>query len=114
MADIIIAFKGEEFVIPESRAFEIGERVEDIASLPEVLAWAKTPKFHKMARCIGAMLRAAGGRVTDKEVHAQMMVDFRGGNPSAYFAALASLVAVLMDGAPQGKGGDEPEKTDAS
>lgn len=114
MADIIIAFKGEEFVIPESRAFEIGERVEDIASLPEVLSWAKTPKFYKMARCIGTMLRAAGGRMTDKEVHTQMMVDFQGGNPSAYFAALASLVAVLMDGAPQGKGGDEPEKPAAS
>ena len=113
MADIIIAFKGEEFTIPEGRAFEIGERVEEIASLPEVLSWAKVPKFFKMARCIGAMLRSAGARVTDKDVHKQMMADFQGGNPSAYFAALASLVAVLMDGAPQGSGG-EPEKTDAS
>lgn len=113
MADIVIAFKGEEFVIPESRAFEIGERVEDIASLPEVISWAKRPKFFKMARCIGEMLRAAGGRVTDKQVHTQMMADFQGGNPAAYFTALAGLVAVLMDGAPQG-GGGEPEKTDAS
>lgn len=113
MADIIIAFNGEEFTIPETRAFEIGERVEEIAALPEVLSWAKTPKFFKMARCIGVMLRAAGGRMTDREVHKQMMQDFTAGNPSAYFAALASLVAVLMDGAPQGKGG-EPEKTDAS
>lgn len=113
MPDIVIAFKGDEFVIPESRAFEIGERVEEIASLPEVLSWAKTPKFFKMARCIGVMLRAAGGRMTDKQVHAQMMADFQSGHPAAYFAALASLVAVLMDGAPQGKGGDEPEKTDA-
>ena len=114
MADIIIAFKGEDFTIPESRAFEIGERVEEIASLPEVLSWTKTPKFFKMARCIGAMLRAAGGRMTDKDVHRQMMTDFGSGNPAAYFAALASLVAVLMDGAPTGSKGDEPEKTDAS
>lgn len=113
MADIIIAFQGEEYVIPESRAFEIGERVEDVASLPEVLGWAKTPKFHKMARCIGVMLRAAGGRMSDKDVHKQMMADFTEANPAAYFAALASLVAVLMDGAPASKGG-EPEKADAS
>lgn len=113
MADIVIAFQGEEYVIPEARAFEIGERVEDVASLPEVLGWAKTPRFHKMARCIGVMLRAAGGRMTDKDVHKQMMADFTSGNPAAYFAALSSLVAVLMDGAPEGKGGDQ-EKADAS
>lgn len=114
MADIIIAFKGEEFTIPETRAFEVGERVEEIASLPEVLGWAKNPKFFKMARCIGVMLRAAGGRATDKQVHQQMMADFNAGNPSAFFVALAALVAVLMDGAPQNNGGGEPEKTDAS
>lgn len=113
MADIIIAFKGEQFTIPESRAFEIGERVEEIASLPEVLSWVKVPKFHKMARCIGVMLRAAGGRATDKDVHRQMMTDFQGGNPAAYFETLASLVAVLMDGAPTGGKGEEPEKTGA-
>ncbi|MCA3792741.1 MAG: hypothetical protein IOC66_10665 [Burkholderia sp.] len=113
MADIRITFQGEEFVIPESRAFEIGERVEEIASLPEVIGWAKNPKFFKMSRCIGVILRAAGGRMTDKDVHTQMMADFQAGNPAAYFNVLASLVHVLMDGAPQGKGG-EPEKTDAS
>jgi hypothetical protein len=114
MADIIIAFQGEEFTIPESRAFEIGERVEEIASLPEVLSWAKTPRFFKMARCIGVMLRAAGGRMTDKAVHKQMMADFTAGNPAIYFAALASLVAVLMDGAPEKQSGGEAEKMDAS
>lgn len=114
MGDIVIAFKGEEYVIPESRAFEIGERVEDVAALPEVLSWIKKPKFFKMARCLGVMLRAAGGRMTDKEVHTQMMADFTAGNPGAYLAALSGLVAVLMDGAPANSGGGEPEKTDAS
>jgi hypothetical protein len=114
MADIVIAFQGEEYVIPESRAFEIGERVEEIASLPEVLSWAKVPKFFKMARCIGVMLRSAGGLATDKQIHRQMMADFNSGNPAAYFTALASLVAVLMDGAPAGGKADAPEKKDAS
>jgi hypothetical protein len=111
MADIRIIFGGEEYVIPESRAFEIGERVEDIATLPEILGWAKKPKFFRMARCVGEMLRAAGGRMTDKEVHTEMMKDFSAGNPGAYFAALSSLVAVLMDGALTGKGGDEGKPT---
>lgn len=111
MADIVIAFKGEEYVIPESRAFEIGERVEEIASLPEVLTWAKVPKFFKMARCIGVMLRAAGGLATDRQVHKQMMADFETGNPAAYFSALAALVAVLMDGAPAGGKADESGET---
>lgn len=113
MADIKITFRGEEYVIPETRAFEIGERVEEIASLPEVLGWASKPKFFKMARCIGEMLRAAGGRMTDKEVHTEMMQDFKSSNPAAYFTALSSLIAVLMDGAPASSGGDA-EKTDAS
>lgn len=107
MADIKIVFRGDEYVIPESRAFEIGERVEDIATLPEILGWARKPKFFKMARCVGEMLRAAGGRMTDKDVHAEMMKDFSAGNPGAYFTSLSALVAVLMDGAPTGRGGDE-------
>lgn len=113
MADIVMMFRGEEFIIPESRAFEIGERIEDVASLPEVLSWAKSPKFYKMARCIGVMLRAAGGRMTDKDVHKQMMADFQSGNPAAYFAALSSLVAVLMDGAPETGGGDQEKGADS-
>lgn len=114
MPDIRITFKGEEYLIPDTRAFEIGERVEEIASLPEVLSWAQKPKFFKMARCIGTMLRASGGRLTDKDVHKQMMEDFQAGNPYAYFSALSSLVAVLMDGAPQESGGADQEKTGAS
>ena len=114
MAEIVIVFKGEEFTIPESRAFEIGERVEEIAALSEVLSWAKKPKFFKMARCIGVILRAAGGLMTDREIHQQMMADFTAGNPAAYFMALAGLVSVLMDGAPASGDGGEPEKADAS
>ncbi|HCZ00179.1 MAG: hypothetical protein A3D16_12135 [Rhodobacterales bacterium RIFCSPHIGHO2_02_FULL_62_130] len=114
MAEIKIIFRGEEFSIPESRAFEIGERIEDIATLPEIIGWARKPKFFKMARCFGEMLRAAGGRVTDKEVHSAMMADFESGKPAAYFGALNSLLIVLMDGAPQGKGDAEEGKPDAS
>lgn len=114
MADIVIAFKGEEFTIPESRAFEVGERVEEIATLPEILGWAAKPKFFKMARCVEVLLRAAGGRATAREIHSQMMADFSAGMPAAYFAALNSLVSVLMDGAPEKKSGGESGEISAS
>lgn len=114
MADIKLTFRGEDYIIPESRAFEVGERVEEVAVLPEIIGWAKRPKFHKMARCFAEMLRAAGARVTDKEVHTEMMGQFTAGNPASYFGALNALVSVLMDGAPQGKGDPDAEKPDAS
>lgn len=114
MPDIKIIFRGDEFTIPESRAFEIGERIEDIATLPEIIGWARKPKFFKMARCFGEMLRAAGGRATDRDVHTAMMADFGAGNPGAYFGALNSLLTVLMDGAPQGKGDPDEGKPTAS
>lgn len=113
MKRIVIEFRGEEYTIPETRAFEVGERVEDVATLPEVLSWAKKPKFFKTARCICVMLQAAGARVTHEDVHEQLIADFTAGNPAAYFNALASLVATLMNGAPQASGGGEPEKPDA-
>lgn len=118
MTDIRIAYKGAEYVIPESRAFEIGEMVEDIAPLAEVLSWSKKPRFFKMARCLGAMLRFAGANVTDREVHTELMAQFLSKDAHATMSAVFALTNVLMDGVPRGNpgapGGDAPEKTDAS
>lgn len=115
MADIVLIFRGQEHILPEGRAFEAGEAVEEIATLPEVLGWAKRPQFHKMSRCFAAMLAVAGCRAAARDVHAEMMAGFRSGNPGAHFAALNALVAVLMDGAPAGDGGaDDAGKQEAA
>lgn len=114
MPDIKIIFQDQEYTIPESRAFEVGERVEEIVSLVEIPEWMARPKFRKMSRCFAEMLRCAGARVTDQDVHKQMMVDYKNGDPGFYYTALNVLVAVLMDGAPEGGGGDAPGKTNAS
>jgi predicted secreted protein len=114
MGDIILKFRGQEFSIPDSRAFEAGEAVEEIASLMEVSSWHRRPKFHKMARCVGALLRMAGSKASDREVHADMMAGFSAGNAAEHLGALNMLLSVMMDGAPEAKGGAEPGKPQAA
>ena len=118
MASIKLIFRGSEYSIPDTKAFEVGERVEDIASLPEILSWLKKPRYYKMARCIGEMLRFAGAEVTDREVHTDLMDKFRAGETGDHLAALFMLVSVLMDGVVEGDAPADAEseagKPDAS
>lgn len=114
MAGIVLKFKGQEYILPESRAFEAGEVIEEIATLPEVLGWSRRPQFHKLARCFAALIRLAGGRVTDRQVHAEMMAGFRAGRPGAHLTALTTLVELLMDGAPESEDDAEGKAVAAS
>jgi hypothetical protein len=100
MADIVIRFRGQEYRIPDTKAFQAGELVEEIASLQEVLGWLKSPRFHKLARCFGALLRFAGCEVSDREVKAELLTFF-GGGENPVIPTITSLIAVLMDGAPE-------------
>lgn len=107
---IAVEFKGVVYEIPDSRAFEAGEAVEDIVTLPEIAAWGENPKFFKLSRCFGALLRFAGCKVSDKEVHSEMMAQVKragdGGEELLAAQAVSALVAVLMDGAPEDDGED--------
>ena len=100
MADIRIQFRGEEYLIPETRAFEIGERIEQIAPLTEVIGWQRQPRFFTMARCIGEMLRFAGAKISDRDVHRELMSQFVGRDSEAMMSALFVLTTVLMGDAP--------------
>jgi hypothetical protein len=114
MPDIKLTFKGADFTISEANAFEVGEMVEEIAIIPEVLGWLQKPKFHKMSRCMGVMLRFAGCRASDKEIHSEMMSGFIAGGAQAHLASLFALIGVLMDGLPANEGGSTSEKPEAS
>lgn len=128
MAAIVMTFRGAEYRIPEEKAFAVGEQVEDIVTLPELMSWGAAPKFYKVARCYGVMLRAAGAKVSDAEIHREMMAQIAeigaagGGDAEGAKAVLAtqavgSLIAVLMDGVPTGGamgGGAAPGKPNAS
>lgn len=124
MAGIVMTFRGAEYRIPEDRAFAVGEEIEDIVTLPELIAFGTAPKFHKVARCYGVMLRHAGATVSDREVYAEMMGQIASvgaaGKAGAEAAkavmatqAVAALIAVLMDGVPTG-GDAAPGKATAS
>lgn len=106
MAEIKIIWQGAEYRIPDDQAFQIGERVEAIATLDEILSWLQRPRFYKMARCLGEMLRFAGCKVGDKEIHTQLVAQVhRDTDASSFGAAVFALVDLLMGDAPRDSGG---------
>lgn len=127
MREIRMSWAGTDYVIPETKAFQIGERIEEIATLGEILGWMQAPRFFKMARCLGEMLRFAGCKVNDTEVHSALVGSLGkvadadaeagagtdAGSTSApapgpedgYAAAVFALVALLMGDAPQDTSG---------
>jgi hypothetical protein len=116
---IVLNWRGAEYRIPDERAFEAGERLEDVVTLGELMAWGNAPKFHKLARCFATLLRFAGCKVSDREVLGDMMAQIKDGGAEGEqlvaAQAVASLIAVLMDGAPASAGGEAPAgKTTAS
>jgi len=124
MNSIRLSFRGQEFSIPANRAFEAGAAVEEIVTLSEIAQWGAAPKFFKLARAFGALLRLAGCKVSDAEVKAEIdasimrAVDAGGdeADASEMFAvsAMAQLQAVLFSGAPESAEGKPPGKTSAS
>ena len=128
MAAIRMKWRGVDHVIPAHRAFEIGAEVEGIVTLGEIGSWGNRVPFYKVARCYGAMLRFAGAKVTDAEVHAEIMGNLEAagrakvdGDPEpaeiAGMIAMNALVACLMGGAPRNDDdadAEAPEKPSAS
>lgn len=123
MADIVLNFRGQTYTIRENSAFEVAEVIEDIVTLGEITTWGRSPKFTKISRCFGAMLRFAGCDVTDQAVYKDMMasvtkLSVAGSEEEARgllaAQAVGALMAVLMGGAPDGDGEDAPGKPNAS
>lgn len=114
MKAIKIEWRGETLVIGESETFELGEQLEEITSLAELAAMGEKPKFHKLARCYAEMINFAGGQATPKEIHTEMMDQIKSGSDEGVLmiaTAIASLIAILMDGAPDDL--DEPDVSGA-
>ena len=125
MKNISLTFRGQTYAIPETRAFELGAAVEEVVTLAEIATWGRHPRYFKIARAFGVMLRFAGCKVSDAEVKAEIdasiavAVERGDGSEDAVgeiFAvqAVQQLQEVLFDGAPS-TGGEAPlEKTIAS
>ena len=118
MKKITIDWKGKSYIITESEAFAVGEQVEEIVTLSELPALAANPRFRKIARVYGVMLRHAGAKATDEEVFAEMMGQIKAGGDSGghlvVASALSALVEILMDGAPMDEDADPEKKAPAS
>lgn len=114
---IRLHFRGQDYTIPDNRAFAAGEAVEEIATLSEIHSWSTQPKFHKIARCFSELLNFAGAKTTPQEVLTDMMDQIKSGGSEGKeliaASAIFALVAVLMDGAPEGDG-EEGKKANAS
>lgn len=115
MKQISIEWEGEEFTIDESEAFLLGERLEDIVTLPELALMAQRPKFRKLARCYAEMLNFAGARVSAEKVHSVMMKEIKSAGKAdqqiMVSTAIATLIEILMDGAPEDGQSDSKKKT---
>ena len=98
MPDIVIVYKGQEYTIREDRAFQIGERVEAIATLGEISGWQANPQYHRMARCVGEMLRFAGCKTSDRDVFDELMRTLKSADGGAFFGILVSLITTLTHG----------------
>lgn len=124
MPDIVLKWKGVDYRIPESRAFEAGAALEEVVTLAAVQSWATNPRFFVIAKATGLLLRFAGCKVSDAEVKQE--IDRSIANAAAQgvseddakelFAirAMQQLVAVLFDGSPESDEASAPEKTSAS
>lgn len=114
MRAVVMSWRGKEYTIPATRAFEIGDQIEDIVTLAEISQWAAKPKMFKLARAYGAMLRFAGARAADADVFTDIMAAKADADGNLVAAqAIGALAELLTGGAPEGKG-DAPEKPSAS
>ena len=98
MPDIQIAYKGTDYTIREDRAFQIGERVEAIATLGEISGWQANPQYHRMARCVGEMLRFAGCKTADKDVFEELMKSLKAADGAFLGGVLVALINTLTHG----------------
>lgn len=114
MRAVNMRWRGKDYTIPATKAFQIGEQIEDIVTIAEISQWATKPKMHKLARCYATMLRFAGCKVADATVFDEIMgaqADADGNMAAAQ--AIGALAELLTGGSPDGDG-DPAEKTSAS
>lgn len=104
---ITLKFQGEEYAIVESEVFDVCDQIESfvtIGELGEMFADGRKMRFSVLARAFAVLLTTAGARVTPEELRKTFMAEIREKKGAEKVAlareALATLLYVLMDGAP--------------
>lgn len=118
---ITIKWQGETFTLNEEEAFLAADGIEDILTIGQLSAMMSDPrkiKFVKIARCYAVMLNEAGASVKPKQVHNEFMkVKANSDGTELRLVALqacATLLDILMDGAPTSKEGGEQQNPPSS
>ena len=112
---ITIKWQGETYTLNEEESFLAADGIEDILTIGQLSAMLSDPrniKFVKIARCYAVMLNEAGASVKAKQVHNEFMkVKSESDGAKLRLVAMqacATLLEILMDGAPTNKeGGDQ-------
>jgi hypothetical protein len=124
MAGITINWDGRDYKVPEDQAFELIEAIERHITLPELMLMigGGRPNFSALARPFHEMLKHAGVRNVPELIELRRMLVAEGmqnlkatatgeaqitGNA---MRAIAAMVEILMDGAPDMEAKDEGKK----
>lgn len=115
MRSVEMRWRGQDYTIPAAKAFQIGEEIEDIATLADIASWGSRPKMFKLAKCYATMLRFAGAKVADATV-LEAITPVDGQEQGAAAEAIKALIDLLLAGAKPAKEGeaDPPKKDSAS
>jgi hypothetical protein len=110
MPDIVLKWRGQEYRIPDSRAFEAGAAVEEVVTLSDLQSFATRPRFFVIAKAMGALLRFAGVKVSDSEVKREIDAsilkaskagaDAEAAKEAFAVNAISQLMQVLFEGTP--------------
>ena len=107
-------WRGVEYTIPATKAFEVGSEIEDIIPFTALMKWGNSPHMHKLAKCYATMLRHAGCKVADVTVFDAMMGRGDASDNASDLGAAAVMALVQILTGDSAGSGDEPGETSAS
>jgi hypothetical protein len=125
MAGLTINWDGRDYKVAEDQTFELIEAIERHITLPELMMMigGGRPNFSALARPFHEMLKHAGVRNVPELIELRRMLVSEGMQSLKASAsgeaqvtgnamrAIAAMVAILMDGAPDMEANDDGKKT---
>ena len=113
MRAVEMVWRGVTYTIPANRAFAVGEEIEDIAPISVIASWGVHPRWRKLARCYGIMLRHAGAKVADETI-LESITPIDGVDKNDAAIATKALIDLLLAGAKPATESDGPPKKDTA
>lgn len=90
--DIVMTWRGVEYRVVEEKTMALGAIVEDIVNITQLSNPAGPPLF-KASMALGAALRFAGCKVSDREIHSAL---FEKDAAASMLATLNVLLSIML------------------